>query len=168
VKASEHFTFSELGAAELAEGIHPHPWIAREAVDLRYNLWDLAINLLEPIRDLVGAPLIIVSGYRSPERNARARARSLRRARERCRTPADVEKARSGVASRSTHMLGRAADIRCEAMSARDLHALIWRNIRVLDRLGGLGGYPRWVHVDTRPRRNGRIVTWAGGVTLLP
>ena len=79
-------------------------------------------------------PFYLVSGYRSPHTNAWLR--SLGR----------------GVAKRSLHMSGLAADVR---LPGRDLRQL-WRAARGLKR-GGVGIYTRsnFVHVDT-----GRVRYW--------
>jgi uncharacterized protein YcbK (DUF882 family) len=84
----------------------------------------------------INRPFQIISGYRSPATNAALRARS------------------SGVASRSLHMDGQAADIRVEGVDLRRLRAAALDLGR-----GGVGFYPvsNFVHVDT-----GRVRQWAG------
>lgn len=84
---------------------------------------------LEPLREKFG-PVTIVSGHRTLKHNASV-----------------------GGAPRSQHVYGQfgpgvAADVQCRRGSPRDWY-------RVLDELGagGLGLYPSWVHVDTRPLR---------------
>lgn len=81
---SEHFTLSELTFSELAlrQGFDNTP---SEAVVT--NLGRLARELLEPVRAILGVPLHINSGYRSPDVNAAI-----------------------GGAVNSAHMEGRAAD----------------------------------------------------------
>jgi uncharacterized protein YcbK (DUF882 family) len=79
----------------------------------------------------------IISGYRSPESNARMSAR-----------------AGSGVAKKSLHMQGRAIDVRlkyCDCARLRDL--------ALTAKQGGVGYYRRsdFVHIDT-----GTFRTWAG------
>jgi len=98
---------------------------------------------LELIRAEWGGSLVIVSGYRTPSWNKRI-----------------------GGAPSSRHLLADAADVKpLEATVARvaELHAMILRmrlGRDLLPRLGGLGRYPRWVHVDLRP--GGRLRRWAG------
>lgn len=77
-------------------------------------------------------PILVVSGYRSPETNARLR-RSDRR-----------------VAARSYHLRGQAADIRipgCEAVRLQQAALAL--------AVGGVGYYPdsSFVHVDSGPVR---------------
>ncbi len=77
-------------------------------------------------------PFEVYSGYRSPETNAMLAANS------------------EGVAAHSLHMQGMAADIRLAGTGLRSLH----RAAKSL-RLGGVGGYQSFVHVDV-----GRVRYW--------
>jgi uncharacterized protein YcbK (DUF882 family) len=81
-----------------------------------------------------GAPLEVLSGYRSPKTNAMLRGAS------------------SGVANNSFHMYGQAVDIRIPGYNTVKL-AKIARGLRA----GGVGYYPKssFVHVDT-----GDIRSW--------
>lgn len=88
------------------------------------------------LRDELGKPLRVISGFRTPSHNARVGARPT-----------------------SLHVTARALDLACTGMSADQL-AAAWRRLVLLERApdGGLGVYPRkwggWIHVDTgRPRR---------------
>ncbi|MEW6372485.1 MAG: DUF882 domain-containing protein [Pseudomonadota bacterium] len=76
----------------------------------------------------------VISGYRSPESNAKLHANS------------------SGVAKRSMHMDGKAIDIR---LPGKDLAQL--RKAAMAMRVGGVGYYPdsQFVHMDT-----GRVRYW--------
>jgi uncharacterized protein YcbK (DUF882 family) len=80
------------------------------------------------------APFQLISGYRSPKTNAMLRQRS------------------SGVAKRSLHMQGRAADV---YLPGRDLKTL--RKAALALKAGGVGYYPKpgFVHLDT-----GRVRFW--------
>lgn len=79
-------------------------------------------------------PFTLYSGYRSPKSNAQLREES------------------SGVAKKSLHMLGQAADIGLEGMSTQSIAAQA-KSLQA----GGVGHYPasRFVHVDT-----GRVRSW--------
>ena len=81
-------------------------------------------------------PFQLISGYRSPETNARMHAES------------------SQVASHSQHMLGKASDIRVEGVELADLHGAA-QSLQA----GGVGFYPvsNFVHVDVGPVRQ-----WSG------
>ena len=89
------------------------------------NLRLLAHNL-QTIRDEIGKPIHIHSGFRTPATN-------------------------SGV-KRSQHLLAKAADLKVRGMPPEELHAVILQMIRdgKIQR-GGVGLYPgRFVHYDVR------------------
>ena len=96
-------------------------------VELFPNVKELAKNL-QVIRDHIGEPLQILSGYRSPEHNAKV-----------------------GGKKNSYHMKAMAADLTCKSLTPKKLHALIEEliaNKRI--KQGGLGLYPGFVHYDIR------------------
>jgi len=107
------------------------------------NLKRLCMTVLQPLREEWYGPIIIVSGWRSPKWNEKV-----------------------GGAKASKHMTGEAADIRpvfldtlpkFEAMVER-----LWANGR-LPGLGAIGKYPRWLHLDIRPKKpNGTLARWDG------
>ena len=92
------------------------------------------LDLLWMVRQRSGsrATIEVFSGYRSPATNAMLRSRSR------------------GVAKRSYHTRGKAADVRIPGVSTQQLV----RAARSLGR-GGVGYYPRsgFVHIDTGPAR---------------
>ena len=111
-------------------------WIMRDwrtgaAIPIDTRLIDILSATHRRLR--TGHPLELVSGYRSPETNLLLRARS------------------DGVAPRSLHMVGMAADIRVPGRTLDEiLHAA------EASGAGGIGTYPRsnFVHIDWgRPRR---------------
>ena len=81
---SPHFSFEELSRTSV---ISLSAKNRAEAADRKTELTALAFYLLEPVRALLGVPLIITSAYRCPE----------------------VNKAAGGV-KKSQHLLGEAAD----------------------------------------------------------
>lgn len=93
---------------------------------------ELAIIARKPV------PLAVVSGYRSPRHNERVEG-----------------------ASKSRHVEGDAADIRPMGVTVGELHATALRLHRMGKiRLGGLGLYRTWVHIDVRP--GVRLAQWTG------
>ena len=94
------------------------------------------LDLLHTIRTTAGPDscLHIISGYRSPTTNARLRRKSF------------------GVARKSLHMSGYAADIRIPGVRTADV-----RKIAIGLNQGGVGYYPKsdFVHVDV-----GRVRVW--------
>lgn len=77
-------------------------------------------------------PFHLISGYRSPETNALLRLRT------------------HGVASKSQHTIGRAADIFVEGRSLKQIQKAALSLMA-----GGVGRYDSFVHVDT-----GKIRSW--------
>ena len=91
------------------------------------NVRVLATNL-QVIRAKIGQPLVIVSGYRTPEHNRTC-----------------------GGATNSYHLSAQAADIRCAGLSPVELQDAILDLIAsgyIHD--GGLGLYDTFVHYDIR------------------
>lgn len=95
--------------------------------ELMTNVMKLA-NQLQILRDYLGEPIHVNSGYRSPSYNAKI-----------------------GGAKNSQHMLAKAADITVKSKTPKQLAVLIEKLIAngVL-RFGGMGLYPGFVHVDVR------------------
>jgi uncharacterized protein YcbK (DUF882 family) len=139
----KHFRVSEFACHDGTA--YPEEWADR---------WAKIVGLCDAIRDLWGAPLYVVSGYRSPEHNADLIA-------------ADEGRGAHGVASSSQHIEGNAADLR--PASASEVPVL-WRVVRQaqadgkLPALGGLGLYPLscWIHVDTYHAADGHLRLWTG------
>lgn len=138
---SPHFTVAELVESQTAtrKNIDNTPAPAVIA-----NLTRIAA-LLEQVRVLVGAPLTVSSGYRSPALN----------------------RAIGGAAS-SAHVLGLAADISTSKLAPRALAQLIEKSGIVFDQLIYEG---TWVHIglSTGVPRN-QVLTarfGAGGTTYV-
>lgn len=96
---------------------------------------DVLISLLQLLRNQVGKPIKIVSGYRTESYNASC-----------------------GGAKNSYHVKGQAADIAVEGIDTTVL-GLLCTEIG----FSGVGVYDNWVHVDTRPIPYKFVVK--GGVT---
>ena len=99
------------------------------------NVKKLAKNL-QVLRDFLGKPIIVISGYRSPKYNRRI-----------------------GGARRSQHMLATAADIKVPGLDPRDVKEAIVTLIKEgkMDS-GGIGLYKTFTHYDVR----GRNARWYG------
>ncbi len=94
------------------------------------------LDLIYDVREALGSDgtYQVVSAYRSPKTNEMLRGRS----------------ARSGVAKKSQHILGKAIDVRLEGVSTKRL-----RDQALAMKRGGVGYYKSsdFVHMDTgRPR----------------
>lgn len=82
------------------------------------------VSILDILRNQVGKPVHITSGYRTPARNKAV-----------------------GGAKYSYHMRGMAADIRVEGMTAKE----IANKLNKIIPFGcGIIVYKTWVHIDTR------------------
>lgn len=101
--------------------------------DIVGNLTRLCQNILQPLRDQTGFPIIVTSGFRCPLLNVRI-----------------------GGSSTSQHVYGEAADIICPQYDERELFDLIRTSPLDFDQLIYEG---TWVHVSqTNKRRNRREV----------
>ena len=103
--------------------------------ELMDNLRELVENL-QIIRDHIGKPIRVISGYRSHRYNRRI-----------------------GGARKSQHMKAKAADLRVRGMSPAELREVIINLIKEKKiKKGGIGLYKTFVHYDTR----GWNARWTG------
>lgn len=99
------------------------------------NIQELAKNL-QVLRDEVKKPIKITSGFRTAEFNAKI-----------------------GGAKASQHITGKAADLKIEGMTPKQVAAIVEKLIAAGKmKQGGLGIYSTWIHYDTffdgkHPRR---------------
>ena len=136
MQLSKNFSLAELVGSQVAtrKGIDNAPEPAIVA-----NLTRLAA-LLEQVRALVGAPIAISSGYRSPALNKAV-----------------------GGAANSAHVLGLAADISTAKLAPKALALLIRQSDIAFDQLIYEG---TWVHIALSagtPRRQVLTAKFAGG-----
>ena len=96
MKLSEHFELTEFTASAVALSKRIKNVANEEAIE---NLKLLCENVLEPIREMVGRPIIITSGYRSPALNKAV-----------------------GGSKTSQHMFGQAADIIVKGASKQEMY----------------------------------------------
>ena len=108
-----HFRLSEFLRAE---DPMPAPWVLD-------NLYRLA-NRLQVMRDVLGKPILVNSGYRTEAHNHEV-----------------------GGSKKSMHLSGMAADIVVPGVPAAEVQR-IFRNWS-----GGMGCYMHYTHVDIRPYR---------------
>lgn len=102
----------------------------------------LVVDVLQPIRDQWGSPIVVISGWRSAAWNTAV-----------------------GGAPKSTHLTAQGADIRpVQVESVPLLYAVIEKMYEQgrLPGLGGIGKYRGWTHVDTRRSTDGHLRRWAG------
>tara|TARA_R110001632_G_scaffold196232_1_gene318257 strand:- start:2 stop:376 length:375 start_codon:yes stop_codon:yes gene_type:complete len=100
--------------------------------EILYNIQKLA-NQLQFIRDYIGKPIKINSGYRSPEHNASI----------------------PGSSKNSQHKLGKAADIVVKGIKPKALVKIIEQLINDGEILqGGLSAYKTFTHYDIRGKKS--------------
>lgn len=125
MKLEENFALSEFRCKDGSD-------VPEELMD---NVKLLAENL-QVLRNELGRPIRIISGYRSPKYNRRI-----------------------GGARRSQHMTAKAADIKVSGMSPAEVKAVIVRLIKEGKmHTGGIGLYKTFTHYDVR----GRNARWYG------
>lgn len=94
---------------------------------LHVNVQELAENL-QVLRDELGKPITIISGYRTPDYNESIDG-----------------------AKKSQHLLAKAGDIKVSGMESTDVHEKILALIEEGKmKQGGVGVYPTFVHYDVR------------------
>jgi uncharacterized protein YcbK (DUF882 family) len=138
MRLSDHVMLSDLDQLEYGgwpKVPYPPEWAEERA-------HPLAIVLEAMISKFAGRAWTIVSGYRSPELNEYLRV--------------------SGhpIARHSQHCEGRAVDVSFAGVPPTELFVTaLHAHHRGKIRLGGVGVYSGWVHLDIRP---GRLVQWMG------
>lgn len=120
---SPHLSWAELACADGTA--YPQEWRASRAVALAHAF--------EALREAVGRPLVVLSGYRTASYNKRI-----------------------GGAKASQHVEGRALDLRPPAGWTPDDLADAARDCGVT----GIGVYPTFTHIDVRPAH--RLHWWRG------
>ena len=121
MKLSPNFTLAELSVTET--GLKNVPTM--EALS---NLAKLTTTILQPLRDMLGKPINVTSGYRSPEVNKRVGGEAL-----------------------SAHLTGRAADIYVAGMTPYQLAKFIQDSGLPYDKVIQ---EPSWVHVQIAKEGN--------------
>lgn len=120
--------------------------------EVKTNIKNLTNTILQPARELLGLPIHISSGYRSPKHNASV-----------------------GGAKNSQHLYGTAADIWVDSLTSLQLFDFFVKNFG--DKLGGIGLYAdentkgNFIHVDIRARVNNSVTAWyqtSAGVYISP
>ena len=120
MRLSKNFTLAELTATSHRK-LQDTP-----SMEVIQNLQHLCIYVLQPLRDKVGAPVYINSGYRSKKLNAKV-----------------------GGVTNSRHLLGKAADIHCDNLAyAKVIFDILKQNKYVGKVLIETQGRSVWVHVQ--------------------
>jgi hypothetical protein len=139
---TKNFTLEEMTASSFAarNGINNVP----TDDEILGNLMMLAQGL-EAVRIVVGEPIIVTSGYRSPKVN-------------------------SGVhgSKNSAHMKGLAADIKVHGLGAKELAGIIAEHYFQIGYDQLINEFGQWVHIafpDVESKPRGRILTARRGAS---
>ena len=130
----KYFNYYELTASSTAKrkGIDNTP-----DATVRANLTALVANILDPLREAYGKPIVVSSGYRSPKLNRAV-----------------------GGAAKSQHVTGQAADIHTLSDTPADnkkLYDLILKLKLPFDQLINEYNF-NWVHVSYSPRNRRQVL----------
>jgi hypothetical protein len=125
----KHFTLAEFVKSSTADklGIKNDPTFEHQK-----NIHALVENVLDPLRELVGYPIKINSGYRSKALNTAVKGSAT-----------------------SQHCLGQAADIICPKLTAEKLYQLIKDSGLDFDQL--IQEFGMWVHVSYSAFKDNRM-----------
>ena len=117
-----NFSLKELCHSDIAEqdGINNKPTL--QACD---NLLNLIFYVLQPLRDKLGRPVIITSGYRCKQLNSHPKING---------------------AVNSQHLTGQAVDIRVSGCTPQNLINYIKQSNIPYDQL--INEYDKWVHIS--------------------
>jgi len=130
MQLSRHFSLDEMVHSDTAkrEGIPNQP-DAQQVQSLRA----LCENVLDPLRDEIGRPIRVTSGYRGPQLNARI-----------------------GGSPTSQHSHGQAADLQSPGMDVLELFKTVVRMGLPYDQViyEAQSDSVRWVHVSHKPGAN--------------
>lgn len=131
----KYFTINELTKSSTAQRLHINNNPTQEVKD---NLNKLIDNVLDPLRELYGKPIIVNSGYRCTKLNKAI-----------------------GGAKNSQHLVGQASDIRTvqnTKESNKELFDLIKNSKLPFDQLINEYDY-NWVHVSYSSRNRRQVLT---------
>lgn len=146
MQLSKNFTLTELITSQEASrrGLDNTP-----TPQVITNLTNLVKNVLQPLRDLVGMPIVISSGYRSPAVNAAI-----------------------GGARNSEHMTGCAADFTIPGKTNKETAQLIMYNLTfnqlILEFYRADNPYYGWVHCSYSASGNKKEVLHFDGSNYYP
>lgn len=123
MRLSKNFTLSELTYSETASKLGLKNLPTQEEIR---NLGALVQNVLQPLRDMLGKPITITSGFRNKLLNQKV-----------------------GGASNSQHLYGQAADIVVYGMKVEDLYNYIKNSNLIYDQLiFEQTKKDKWVHIS--------------------
>ena len=139
---SKNFTLEELVYSDTAKryGLNNTP-----TPQVIANLKNLCVNVLQPLRDYLGKPIRVTSGYRSPDVNKRVGGAVDSQGRP-----------------KSQHVFGQAADIQVNGMTPKQICNAIDKlvkegKIKAYDQLIEEFGETGWCHVSFNISQNRKM-----------
>lgn len=129
-----NFTMSELLHSDIAEKYNISNIPDKKSLD---NMLLLIVNCLQPLREYIGKPMNISSGYRSPRLNAHPLIKG---------------------ASTSQHTTGEAADFTIKGMTPKQIVEKVKASGVEYDQL--INEYNCWVHISYRKGNNRKQVLY--------
>ena len=129
-----NFTMSELLHSDIAEKYNISNIPDKQALD---NMLLLIVNCLQPLREYIGKPMNISSGYRSPRLNAHPLIKGK---------------------STSQHITGEAADFTIKGMTPKQIIEKVKASGVEYDQL--INEYNCWVHISYRKSNNRKQVLY--------
>ena len=124
MKLTQNFTLNELIYSATAEA---NKIDNRPSVPVISNLRALCTNVLQPLRDALGCPIVITSGFRCAELNKRI-----------------------GGAANSGHLYGQAADFIVPQKNLKDVFNYIKSHLPYDQLLYEYNKTDKWIHVSYR------------------
>ena len=133
MKLTQNFTLAEMIASDRAKANNIPNEPNGEQIEA---LTLLCLKTLEPVRELVGKPIIITSGYRSPVLNKLVRGSKT-----------------------SQHLKGEAADIKVEGLTTQQLFETIVNSGVRFDQI--IQEFNAWVHISFSKSKERRSMIYA-------
>ena len=133
MKLTQNFTLAEMTASDRAKANNIPNEPNGEQIEA---LTLLCLKTLEPVRELVGKPIIVTSGYRSPALNKLV-----------------------GGSKTSQHLKGEAADIKVEGLTTQQLFETIVNSGVRFDQI--IQEFGQWVHISFSKSRERRSMIYA-------
>jgi zinc D-Ala-D-Ala carboxypeptidase len=144
MQLSKNFYLSELTQSQTAArlGISNKPNTVQVA-----NLKEVCVKILQPIRDHFSCPVVVSSGYRSPNLNSQI-----------------------GGSKTSQHCLGRAADFTVPGLLNKDVATWIRKNLDydqlILEYYDPRNPHTGWIHCSYGTVQRKQALTFNGGPYL--
>ncbi len=92
---------------------------------IKQNMFALVDNVLDPLREMIGSPIRVTSGYRTPEHNKKI-----------------------GGSKNSQHTKGQAVDIQPMKVNTKEVFEILINNFEFDQAILEDNGYSQWIHIS--------------------